>query len=247
MDTTEQIRAIWDGASVTYDSSPGHGVSEGAEKTAWLALLRRLLPPDRPLEVLDVGTGTGEMACVVAELGHRVTGIDISEKMLAVAQAKAERYGGRLSFREGDAVSPPFADGSFDAVLCRHLMWTLPEPERAVREWARVTRAGGQVIALDGFFRQGTSGRIASFGFSLVDRLPGRGRSHHGYPPELDARLPLVDNAGLEAPRNIFLRAGLRDVRAEELTAITAAVSATMPRKRRLTSGWRHYMVEGTS
>src|SRR5262245_7289829 len=122
----EAVIAFWDLRSATYDDSPGHAVQSEAEHRAWLAALGGLLPPP-PADVLDAGTGTGFLALLLAELGHRVTGVDLSAGMLSKAREKAAGLGpGTVppTFRVGDAVDPPLAPTSVDAVVSRHVLWT---------------------------------------------------------------------------------------------------------------------------
>lgn len=115
----------------------------------WLAELQTHLPQGRPLEVLDVGTGTGFFAVLLAEQGCRVTGIDLTPAMLAEAEALTARRGLAVTFRQMDAQNLQFADGSFDAVVSRNLTWTLPDPARAYAEWHRVLRPGGVLLNFD--------------------------------------------------------------------------------------------------
>jgi SAM-dependent methyltransferase len=97
------------------------------------------------VDVLDVGTGPGQIAMDLARLGHRVTGIDIVPEMVDRARSESAGASNPPVFRRGDATEPPFPAGSFDAVVARHLLWTLPEPERALRNWRRLLRPGGRV------------------------------------------------------------------------------------------------------
>src|SRR5262245_9423365 len=83
LDPQGHVTAYWNFRSVSYDAQPGHGLHHEAERRAWLAALRELSPP-APADVLDAGTGTGFLAWLLAELGHRVTGVDLAEAMLAV-------------------------------------------------------------------------------------------------------------------------------------------------------------------
>lgn len=112
-------------------------------------LLLACLGEDR-LDVLDVGTGTGVVAGLLAEMGHRVTGIDLSLEMLDAALRDAEEAGREIDYRLGDAERTEFADGSFDAVVGRDLVWTLPHPFEAMKEWRRLLRPGGVLLILDG-------------------------------------------------------------------------------------------------
>ena len=105
-----------------------------------------------------MGAGTGFLALLLAELGHRVTGVDLAPGMLALARAKAARLPAgavRPVFAPGDAVDPPLPAGSVDAVISRHLLWTLTEPQRAFANWRRLLRPGGRVVAIDGLWHGG--------------------------------------------------------------------------------------------
>lgn len=114
-----------------------------------LPLIRRY----RPTEILDVGCGTGEITVRLADefSAARITGIDLIESHLELARQKAARFGGRVTFRAADAFELPFGDGTFDLVVCRHLVQSIPTPERVLAEMVRVAKPGAMlhVIAED--------------------------------------------------------------------------------------------------
>ena len=118
----------------------------GAEATRDLLEMCHLTPETR---VLDVGCGSGHTACEIAEVyGSRVTGIDISEIMVAKSEQRARRM--RLEtlveFRVADVFSLPFDDDSYDVALFESVLTPLPGDKRvAMRETARVVRPGGLV------------------------------------------------------------------------------------------------------
>lgn len=142
-----EITAFWNMVGPRYDSPDNVAAAGTDEYVHWLEALQDLLPA-APVEILDVGTGTGFVARLAAELGHRVTAIDLSAAML---QASTVRDGEpAITFAVGDAVDPPFPEHSFDAVVSRSLLWTLREPARAFRSWWRLLRAGGRVVAIYG-------------------------------------------------------------------------------------------------
>jgi ubiquinone/menaquinone biosynthesis C-methylase UbiE len=95
-----------------------------------------------------VGCGTGSLALVLAEQGHRVTGVDLSPNM--VTHARRKLAGHPATVLHGDAADPPVQDERFDVVLCRHLLWTLPDPGAALRRWTGLLRPGGQLVFIEG-------------------------------------------------------------------------------------------------
>ena len=227
-ETTSIIRQIWDAAADNYDSLWGHGLKTDLEAKAWSALLARLFPPDEPITIIDVGCGTGVLCLLLAELGHKVIGLDLSEKMLRVCQASADaRALTNLRLVVGQAERPPTDIGPADAVISRHVLWTLPRPEAAVKAWIQLTKPGGRVIGLDGLWSGETSFRH--------------------YPAEIDMCLPFGLVRSLDPARNLWRRAGLVDVMAEELCWIDQVEQSQMPDDQRaIHKHHTWYLVEGT-
>jgi len=91
--------------------------------------------------VLDVGTGPGYAAQEATQRGAIATGVDIADAMLALAR---RRHHG-IRFLRGDAEDLPFAERSFDALVCNFTINHLPRPERAIGEFARVLVPGGGI------------------------------------------------------------------------------------------------------
>jgi ubiquinone/menaquinone biosynthesis C-methylase UbiE len=146
---SEEIIEYWSRASSGYSKYAHNSFSKKWEKKAWQEIFTEAIGKER-LKILDVGTGPGIIALQLAEMGHDVTGVDLAEGMLEEANKNAKRYGINVTFEIGDAQSLPFPDNSFDAVVSRWVLWTLPEPERALREWHRVVKPGGKIIYIDG-------------------------------------------------------------------------------------------------
>ena len=115
----------------------------------WLREIERFLPEGRNLNILDVGTGTGFFAVLLAQQGHRVEGIDLTPAMLEEARTLAKQRNLDITFREMDAQNLAYPDGTFDVVISRNLTWTLPDPERAYASWFRVLKPGGVLLNFD--------------------------------------------------------------------------------------------------
>lgn len=95
--------------------------------------------------VLDVACGTGDMAVSLAERGCTVTGIDLSEEMLAIAKRKVENG----KWKVADAEHLPFPDGSFDAVTCAFGVRNFVHLEKGLGEMLRVLKPGGRMVILE--------------------------------------------------------------------------------------------------
>ena len=115
----------------------------------WLSEIEAQLPKETGLRILDVGTGSGFFAVLLAEKGHHVTGIDLTPAMIEEAGRLAAERQVEVDFRVMDAEKLEFEDGQFDAVVSRNLTWTLPHPEQAYREWLRVLKPGGVLLNFD--------------------------------------------------------------------------------------------------
>ncbi|MFD9727160.1 class I SAM-dependent methyltransferase [Streptomyces sp. NPDC059072] len=152
-DRTASITAYWDAAAAAFDNEPDHGLRADHTRAAWARLLRSWMPPGR-VGVLDIGCGTGSLSLLLAEAGHDVTGVDLAPRMIEQARAKfgAAELDGR--FLVGDAMAPPTEERQFDVVLSRHLVWKLPDPEAALREWVTRLRPGGRLVLIEGRWRE---------------------------------------------------------------------------------------------
>jgi ubiquinone/menaquinone biosynthesis C-methylase UbiE len=152
----EQVAAHWDRRAAHFDEDFGHSIRTAAEHAAWKRIFGLVLPAGSPLDALDVGCGTGFLSLELAHRGHHVTGIDFAPSMLALAERKAAERGLEARFQYADAEQLPFAAESFDLVISRHLLWTLPHPEAAIDEWLRVLRPGARLVVVDGAVLDGS-------------------------------------------------------------------------------------------
>lgn len=164
----QETRQIWDEAAASFDNEPDHGLRDPQVRHAWTELLKVWLP-SASSALLDVGCGTGSLSVVLTGLGHIVTGIDISPEMINRAQAKAAAAGYSIEFHVMDAAAPQFPPGSFDVIVCRHLLWTLPEPSLVLQRWVDLLKPGGRLILIEGYWSTGAG----LHSDDIVAALPG--------------------------------------------------------------------------
>ncbi|WP_456826186.1 class I SAM-dependent methyltransferase [Cellulomonas sp. P5_E12] len=141
------IARFWDAAAAGFDDEPDHGLRDPRTRAAWSARLTGWIPAG-PWDVLDLGCGTGSLTVLLAEAGHRVTGVDVAPQMIDAARAKAAAAGATATLVVGDAAWPD--DIEVDVVLARHLLWTLPDPPAALARWVSLVRPGGTLILVEG-------------------------------------------------------------------------------------------------
>jgi SAM-dependent methyltransferase len=218
VDLTDRVRAYWDADAATYDDSPDHGAASPAERAAWNAALARLLPAP-PCRVLDAGAGTGFLSLACARLGHRVTALDLSAGMLERLRATAERDGLAVEVVQAGAESPP--PGPFDAVVERHLLWTLPDPGATLAAW-RTAAPNGRLVLFEGL-----TGRADPVEHLLeqtregVRRLRGEPDHHHDrYDPAVVEALPLAGGTHPDRLVELVEGAGWGPARLERLRDI---------------------------
>lgn len=126
--------------------------------------LRLLHAPDGPVEaallralgnaplgnLLDIGTGTGRIAQLLAPYARHVTGLDKSPEMLRIARARLQELSADShDLVQGDFSALPFADTRFDTVLFHQVLHYAQEPSSVLAEAARVTRPGGRIAVID--------------------------------------------------------------------------------------------------
>ncbi len=239
MEIKDRIRRYWDDRSATYDSSLGHS---GLEND-WKEVLSGIFHGKK--RILDIGTGTGFLAILLAELGHEVVGIDLSEGMLSVAREKAGKAGVGIDLKIADAENLPFDDESFDAIICRHVLWTLPNPEKAVREWSRIVRNGGKVVVIDGsWYGSGVKRTFGRFLLAIYEKKnPFR---PVGYDGNINRHLPLRKQVTPQKVAGLMESAGLGNISVTDLAWIRERLIADRPFFYRLAwDGRSYFLVEG--
>lgn len=230
MDAKASIRDYWQGESHIYDKNRLHIYRSEEEKSAYKKALEKALQK-KALCILDVGTGTGFLALLLSEMGHEVTGLDLTEGMLREARNKAQEFRLSIKFELGDAEALPFDDESFDAVVCRHLLWTLPDPPKALKEWLRVTRRGGRIVAIEGKWRDSSLvGHFQRLSRQLAVLVHDRANPwRSGYRKEINEMLPLRDGVTPEKAADLFEQAGLGNISLQILQGIREVQKKGLP------------------
>lgn len=149
-----QETAYWDSQAATFDSQPDHGLREPRVREAWLRLLLGSLPA-APAAIADLGCGTGSLAVLLAEAGYAVTGLDIAPAMIRAARAKARAARVTPRFVTSDAADPALPPASYDAVLARHVLWTMPDADKTLTAWIGLLRPGGRLVLVEGRWHTG--------------------------------------------------------------------------------------------
>lgn len=239
MEVLKSIKNYWNWRAEEYDQTPGHS---GFEEE-WRKFMKKNLNSEN--RILDVGTGTGFLALLLAEMGYEVVGIDISEEMLKVAKKKAEEKGLKVKFLTGNAENLDFKENEFDAVVSRHLLWTLPNPEKAVSEWRRVARK--KVIAIDGVwmskdFRSKISRFFGQLGIVIIER---KNVFKLGYSKEVREKLPYYGGVPRDIAIEIFRRNGFEKVEFEDLGYLKEMFYKKKPFHRLAWAGKDYYAVLG--
>ncbi|HYN65665.1 MAG TPA: class I SAM-dependent methyltransferase [Ornithinibacter sp.] len=150
--------SLWDAEAPAFDEAPDHGLLDPGVRAAWRSLLLGVLPP-APAGVVDLGCGTGTLSLLLAEQGYAVDGLDFSPAMVRLASAKVGAAPAEVrdlvTVRQGDASDPGLAPASVDVVLCRHVLWALPDPALVVRRWVSGLRPGGRLVLVEGDWSTG--------------------------------------------------------------------------------------------
>lgn len=144
------IEKYWSRRAPSYTDVIKKNLSDGWEDV-WANTLISHFPKTPPSEtrVLDIGTGPGYYAIILARRGYRVTAVDYSAGMLEEAKKNAGELRDVIEFYRMDAHNLDFNDGEFDVIVTRNLTWNLMDPEAAYRDWMRVLRPGGVMLNFD--------------------------------------------------------------------------------------------------
>jgi len=212
----QQVAAHWNRRAAGFDNDFGHSIKTSAERAAWDRILDLVAGGRGTLDALDVGCGTGFLSLELAARGHRVTGVDFAPQMLAEARQKAAAQRHTVRFEQGDAEALRFPDASFDLVMTRHVLWTLPHPEGAIDEWLRVLRPGGRLAIVD-----------SQFDPTVLEPSPQNARSSAEY-ATIGDRLPFLGGRPQAEIEALLKTHGLIGVAGDPVRDLVAAQTQRM-------------------
>ncbi|WP_392565299.1 class I SAM-dependent methyltransferase [Utexia brackfieldae] len=147
-DILDSVTDYWHNRAQGYSES---NIAElnSDKRQIWLNAILSLAPQDPHLNVLDIGTGPGFFAIILALAGHRVTAVDATTAMLEQARTNALQQQANIEFVQSDVHHLPFIDEQFDLIVCRNVTWNLQDPVQAYQEWYRVLKPGGRLVVFD--------------------------------------------------------------------------------------------------
>ncbi len=158
---SDNVAAMFNSIAAKYDFL-NHFLSLGIDKL-WRRRLVKQLAKSNPRQVLDIATGTGDLAIQLAK-HHKsvsITGVDISENMLSIGREKIlkRKLEGRINLKQANSMSLPFADSEFDAAMVAFGVRNFEDLSKGITEIHRVLKAGGNLYVLE---------------FSMPSRFPMR-------------------------------------------------------------------------
>lgn len=147
----EQVAQMFDHIAPRYDFL-NHFLSMGIDRS-WRRKALRILEQDHPQKMLDIATGTGDLAIMAARMLHpkHITGIDISQKMLQLGEKKVQQedLDHIIDLKLADSEALPFDTATFDAVTSAFGVRNFEHLEKGLAEMLRVLRPGGQAVILE--------------------------------------------------------------------------------------------------
>lgn len=217
---TEQVRAMFDNIAPAYDFM-NLAMTMGIDRL-WRRHAIDSLRPEQPRYILDVATGTGDLAMLMAKRLDpvRIFAVDLSEGMLSLGRVKVAEagLGDVITFSQGDCLHLPFTDRMFDVVTVAYGVRNFENLLEGYREMHRVTRPGGRLMVIE--LSTPTSPFIKPLYdiytrrvIPAVGRLISRDSRAYTYLPESIAAVPQGDEMA-----DLMRQAGYKDVSIEPLT-----------------------------
>ena len=219
------VREMFDDISPRYDFL-NHFLSFGIDR-AWRKKLTKVLGSRNPVAVLDVATGTGDLAIAISGLKpQKIVGIDISEKMLEIGRQKIleKGLGSLITLHPGDAEKIPFSDNSFDAITVAFGVRNYENLELGLTEMSRVLRPGGVMLILEfshpeSFPMRQLYSVYSRYAIPMLGRMISGNNKAYTYLPESVAAFPsgkdflaILEKLGMKNTRQICLSMGIASI-----------------------------------
>lgn len=222
----ERIRSMFDSIAWRYDFL-NHFLSLNADKVWREKAIREVSMLTGNSTILDVATGTGDLAIAAMKLDpQKITGIDISEKMLELAREKIRKKGleGRIEVMTGESENIPFPEGSFDLAMVAFGVRNFADPLKGLSEMHRVLRHDGMIMVLEfsrpsGFPFRNLYNMYFKNILPSVGRMFSKDRIAYDYLPRSVMQFP--DN---EAFLKLLGQAGFRETKQKRLTGGIASI-----------------------
>ena len=219
-----EVEEMFDNIAPKYDLL-NHVLSMKVD-VLWRNTLVKWMKKDAPQLVLDVATGTGDLAVAVQKgTGAQVVGLDLSQQMLNVGIEKIKKLGldQKISMQKGDAENLPFEDNKFDAVSVAFGVRNFENLEKGLSELSRVVKAGKSVYILEFSKVEGFLGPFYMFYFKnilpLIGRLVSKDNRAYTYLPDSVNAFPFG-----EKMKNILLNCGFTKVEYKKLSLGIATI-----------------------
>lgn len=149
MKLSEENKEYWTSRTIGYSRVNEEELST-EQKNKWLNAITSHFPEKKEsLKILDMGTGPGFFAIILAQAGFDVTAADCTASMLERAKVNAGVYKDQISWVLSDAHKTELKEEAFDVVVSRNVTWNLEKPELAYKEWLRILKKGGILLNFD--------------------------------------------------------------------------------------------------
>lgn len=228
----QSIREYWDGRAPISGVYAIKELKSGGEY--YKSRIKQLIPKECS-RILDVGCGAGAVSVMLAQDGYEVTAIDFSDKMLEETTYTAKTAGVKLSAINAEADNLPFSSNTFDAIVCKDVLWLLQEPEKAIKEFYRVLKSSGVLIIIDenrylhqsdAESRKTYEQKWQKFSEQSLEPLYGVGERRVSMMDNLAKSLPLTMNKRPEADIRMIEELGLEVVSVENFDEMPTQISS---------------------
>jgi demethylmenaquinone methyltransferase / 2-methoxy-6-polyprenyl-1,4-benzoquinol methylase len=225
-DKSSRVESMFDSIARRYDFL-NHFLSFGTDYRWRKRAIKIISTFKKHPDILDVATGTGDLAIAALKLRPvRVTGIDISEKMLGIGRKKLAEKGltDKIDLRKGDSEQLDFEENTFDVVMVGFGIRNFADPLKGLREMFRVSKPGGLLLVLE-FSKPSSFPFRQVYNFYFLNILPLFGRLFSGdrkaysYLPDSVMRFPdneafikIMNDAGFIDPKQVKLTGGVASI-----------------------------------